>query len=154
MSLLSEPGPFRWSSDGVQVFDSGADFADLTSWFNSDLFNASNDDPEADNRSDDKGPEPEGIIVGTIEGKSYAFVTLERVGGIMVYDISGPAQAFFSGYFNTRLPASDENNSTIEDDLGPEGLVFIGASASPNNEPLLVVTNEVSGSTVVFQINP
>jgi DNA-binding beta-propeller fold protein YncE len=143
-----------WSSDGVQVFDSGADFADLTSWFNSDLFNASHDDPEADNRSDDKGPEPEGIIVATIEGKSYAFVTLERVGGIMVYDISDPAQASFSGYFNTRLPASDENNSTIEDDLGPEGLVFIDASDSPNNEPLLVVTNEVSGSTVVFQINP
>ena len=38
-------------------------------------------------------------------------------------------------------------------DLGPDGLAFIPAKASPNGKPLLVVGNEVSGSTAVFQLN-
>lgn len=143
-----------WSSDGELVFDSGAEFEDFTSWFESDIFNASNDDPEFDNRSDDKGPEPEGVIVAEVDGKAYAFIALERVGGVMVYDVSEPASASFAGYFNTRLPASNPGNSTIDDDLGPESLVFIEAADSPNGTPLLVVTNEVSGSTLVFEIHP
>lgn len=143
-----------WSSGGDLVFDSGAEFEELTAWFDSDLFNSTNDELAFDNRSDDKGPEPEGIIVAEVEGTPYAFVTLERVGGVMVYDISDPAKASFAGYFNTRLPASNGDNGTIDDDLGPEGLVFIDAADSANGEPLLVVTNEVSGSTLVFQINP
>ena len=143
-----------WSSTGQLVFDSGSDFELITAGLVPGLFNASNDDPEADNRSDDKGPEPEGVIVAKFGGTPYAFVTLERVGGIMVYDISDPHNATFVDYINTRLPAGDDGNSSIEDDLGPEGLVFIDPADSPNGEALLVVTNEVSGSTIVFQINP
>ena len=37
-------------------------------------------------------------------------------------------------------------------DVGPEGLIFIAAKDSPNAQPLLVVGNEVSGSTAVYQI--
>ena len=143
-----------WSSDGDLVFDSGSEFEELTAGFVFDTFNASNDDPEADNRSDDKGPEPEGVIVAEFNGKHYAFVTLERVGGIMVYDVSDPANATFVDYINTRLSADDAGNSSVADDLGPESLVFIAPSQSPNGEALLVVTNEVSGSTVIFQVNP
>jgi len=143
-----------WSSDGKLVFDSGADFEKLTASLAPEVFNASNDDPEADNRSDDKGPEPEGVIVAEFDGTPYAFVTLERIGGIMVYDVSDPANATFEDYINTRLPADNGDNSSIEDDLGPEGLVFVAPSQSPNGEALLIVTNEVSGSTLVFQINP
>jgi hypothetical protein len=32
-------------------------------------------------------------------------------------------------------------------------LAFIPASRSPNGKPLLIVANEISGSTAVFQIN-
>lgn len=81
-------------------------------------------------------------------------MTLERVGGVMVYDVSDPANASFVDYINTRLPVNDDANSSIGDDLGPESLVFIDPSESPNGEALLIVTNEVSGSTIVLQINP
>jgi hypothetical protein len=37
-------------------------------------------------------------------------------------------------------------------DLGPESVLHIGASASPNGKDLLVVANEVSGSVSVFQV--
>ena len=32
-----------------------------------------------------KGPEPENVTVGTVNGRTYAFVGLERIGGVMVY---------------------------------------------------------------------
>ncbi|MCH6259105.1 fibronectin type III domain-containing protein, partial [Puniceicoccaceae bacterium K14] len=38
-------------------------------------------------------------------------------------------------------------------DLGPEGMVFIPASESPNRKPLLVVASEVSGTTTIFDLS-
>ena len=143
-----------WSADGDLLFDSGDDFEQITAALVPDIFNASNDDPEADDRSDDKGPEPEGVIVADVDGVPHAFITLERVGGIMIYDVSDPVDARFVSYTNTRLGATDEAASTVADDLGPESLVYISPEDSPSGEALLVVTNEVSGSTLVFRVNP
>lgn len=41
--------------------------------------NAEND--SFDNRSDNKRPEPEGVALGRIGRRTYAFIGLERVGG-------------------------------------------------------------------------
>jgi hypothetical protein len=142
-----------WSaSTGQLVYDSGDDFEQITLALAPDIFNASNDDTEADDRSDDKGPEPEGVIVAEFGGTPYAFVTLERIGGVMVYDVSDPTNAVFVDYANPRLFADDPAASTIHDDLGPESLVFVAPEDSPNGEALLIVTNEVSGSTLVLQL--
>lgn len=53
-------------------------------------FNASNDNNTFDNRSENKGPEPEGIVVGQVGDRTYGFIGLERIGGVMVYDITNP----------------------------------------------------------------
>ena len=143
-----------WDEHGELVFDSGDDFERITALLIPDEFNSNNDENGSfDSRSDDRGVEPEGITVGTVDGQTYAFVGLERVGGVMVYDVSDPHQPFFVQYINTRDFSGDPEAGTAGD-LGPEGLTFISAEDSPNGEPLLVVSNEVSGSTTVFAINP
>ena len=69
-----------------------------------------------------------------------------------VYDVTFPWAPSFEGYVNNRDFSGDAVAGTAGD-LGPEGLVFIPASDSPNGENLLVVTNEVSGTTTVYRVN-
>jgi predicted extracellular nuclease/2',3'-cyclic-nucleotide 2'-phosphodiesterase (5'-nucleotidase family) len=140
-----------WDSAGNLVYDSGDDFEQITAAAFPTFFNASNDNNDFDNRSDNKGPEPEGVTVGTINNRTYAFVGLERIGGVMVYDVTNPTQPDFVQYLNPRdFNLNPESGLT---DSGPEGLTFIAASDSPNGKPLLVVGNEISRTTAIFEVN-
>jgi len=139
-------------ADGKMVYDSGSDFERLLALVNPENFNSTNDENGSfDNRSDDKGPEPEGLTVGSVDGRTYAFIGLERDGGILVYDISNPVSPQFAQYVSNRNFAGDPELGTAGD-LAPEGLLFIAADDSPIRQPLLVVTNEVSGSTTIYRI--
>lgn len=141
-----------WNSEGQQVYDSGSEFERVTAQRNPNFFNASNDNNNFDDRSDNKGPEPEGVALGRIGGHTFAFIGLERIGGIMVYDVSNPQNARFVQYLNTRDFTKEIDDSSAGD-IGPEGLHFIPAENSPNGKPLLAVGNEVSGTTSIFQID-
>ena len=137
---------------GTIVFDSGSDFEDITAEVLPEAFNSNNDDNDSfDARSDDKSPEPEGIEVGQIDDRTYAFIGLERVGGVMVYDITDPRKASFVDYVTTRVFDEPAGQGT-GGDLAPEGLVFVSAEDSPTGEPLLAVSHEVSGTTTVFTL--
>ncbi|MEW8354743.1 MAG: choice-of-anchor I family protein [Candidatus Thiodiazotropha sp.] len=144
---------------GKLAYDSGDDFERITAALLPDDFNSNNDENDsADSRSDDKGPEPEGVTVGKIEDRTFAFVGLERVGGIMVYDITNPHRVRFVQYLNNRdftvdaqLP--DDSTNPLVGDLGPEGIAFISEDDSPVESPLLVVGNEVSGTTTIYAID-
>lgn len=140
-----------WNTQGQLVWDSGSEFEKKTAELFPDYFNSDHEAIAFDDRSDNKGPEPEGITVGTIGQKTFAFIGLERMSGIMVYDISTPNKPKFIEYFTTRNFI--ETETAKQGDLGPEGLIFIAAKDSPNGKPLLVVGNEVSGSTAVYQVN-
>ena len=141
-----------WTPDGQLVFDSGDDFERIIAEQIPNDFNSTNDENDSfDARSDDKGPEPEGLAIGKIDGQTYAFIGLERVGGIMVYNVTDPYAPTFVQYVNNRNFAGDAEAGTAGD-LGPEGLLFIDAIDSPIGTPLLVVGNEVSGTTTIFQI--
>lgn len=140
-----------WNTQGQLVWDSGSEFEKKTAELFPDYFNSDHEAVAFDDRSDNKGPEPEGITVGTIGQKTFAFIGLERMSGIMVYDISTPNKPKFIEYFTTRNFTKTE--TAKQGDLGPEGLIFIAAKDSPNGKPLLVVGNEVSGSTAVYQVN-
>lgn len=134
-----------WNAQGLQVFDSGDQLEQLTKDLPQAKFNASHSGNAQDDRSDNKGPEPEGVIVAQFGRKHYAFIGMERVGGVMVFDVSNPTRPVYETYINTRSGATG--------DLGPEGLHLVPADKSPNGKPLLVVGNEVSGTTVIYQIN-
>ena len=143
---------------GRLVYDSGDEIERITAEVLPANFNSNNDDNDSfDSRSDDKGPEPEGVAVGRIEDRTYAFIGLERVGGVMVFDVTNPYRPEFTDYVNYRdfsvdaqLP--DGSTNPLSGDLGPEGLTFISAHDSPNGYPLLVVGNEISGTTTLYQI--
>ncbi|MDQ3708883.1 MAG: choice-of-anchor I family protein [Actinomycetota bacterium] len=145
-----------YSADGKQVYDSGSDFEDITAdILGRDGFNANNDetgDDAFDTRSDDKGPEPEGVAVGSAYGHTYAFIGLERVGGVMTYRITRPRAPKFVAYDTGR----DFDAATPEEsgDLGPEGVLFIAGKDSPTGRPLVVLSHEVTGTTTIYQIDP
>lgn len=141
-----------WSSDGRQVYDSGSDFERITAARYPLTFNASNDNNNFDDRSDNKGPEPEGVTLGVIDGRTYAFIGLERIGGVMIYDVTVPASPSFVDYVNTRDFTLDPTGVAPTDN-GPEGLAFVTAANSPTGKPLLVIGNEVSGTTTIYSID-
>lgn len=136
---------------GALVYDSGNAFELITA---NDpvygaIFNASNSNNNPKNRSDNKGPEPEGVIVQEINGAVYAFILLERIGGVMVYDITNPNNPFFVEYKNSRdaTPGGDESG-----DLGPEGVFYVSPEDSPVEKGLLVISNEVSATLSIFTL--
>lgn len=133
-----------------QVYDSGNEFEKVTAQRLPNNFNTSNSKTALDDRSAKKGPEPEDIKVSKVGSKVLAFVGLERVGGIMTYDVTDPANAVFVNYTNSREFEPKDNLNT---DTGPEGIEFIPASVSPNGNPLLLVANEVGGTVAVYQLN-
>jgi hypothetical protein len=147
------------NSRGELVFDSGADFETRLAAMFPAQFNSSHDSNSSfDTRSDDKGPEPEGIALGNIRDHVFAFIGLERIGGVMVYDVTNPYDAKYVTYLNNRnfavgVQLADKSTNPAVGDLGPEGLTFISADKSPNRRPLLVVGNEISGTTTVYQID-
>jgi secreted PhoX family phosphatase len=129
-----------WDNNGDLVFDSGDQLSKLVATHEPKLFN--HDDFEMDGRSGNKGVEPEALTVGTIDGKTYVFLGLERQSAIVMFDITSPYDVKYVDY----IPTHTQN------DISPEGMLFIKASESPNGKNLLVVSYEMSGSTVVYEV--
>lgn len=127
------------------VYDSGSDFEAMTAEKLPGYFNTSNNKTDIDNRSGKKGPEPESVITGTIGDKTFAFIALERIGGIMVYDITDPSNAKFANYINSR-----EFDDKIKGDVSPEGLCFIPAGKSKTGRTMLLAACEVSGTLAAY----
>ncbi|ULO05488.1 choice-of-anchor I family protein [Paenibacillus sp. 19GGS1-52] len=148
-----------WDAEDMSlVYDSGAGLEKQTAKLVPKYFNWSNDDFVFEKRSAKKGPEPEDVKVGVVDGKPYVFIGLERVSGNMMYDISHINAPVFYDYLNTRdFQNSVDNTGTkpayqIAGDVSPEGQNFVAADQSPTRYPLLLVANEVSGTVSVIEI--
>lgn len=135
---------------GTLIFDSGDMIEQIiaNNPIFAEIFNASNEDsPEAKNRSDDKGPEPEGVTAEYIDGNAFLFVSMERVGGVMVFNINDPANPVFIGYYNNR------DAVTNGPDRGAEGMIYIDPLLSPSGNGILILANEVSSTLTIFEVN-
>lgn len=149
-------------TQGNRIFDSGEMIESEIARLIEDgvlpehAFNANHSkNPSVDTRSDDKGPEPEGLALGEIDGRTYLFLGLERIGGVMVFDLTSPSQARYVTYLNTRNWDAEYDDEEVPEmgDLGPEGLEFIPAQDSPSGRPMLAVGFEVSGTTSLFDLS-
>lgn len=130
-----------YDADGTVVFDSGSDFERIIAQAAPFRFN-DDDGEQFQNRSDAKGPEPEAIATGVIGDKTFAFIGLERDSGIMIYDISDPANASFVDYIDGFAGAN----------IGPETIGFIPASESVSGNAQIAVAYEISGTTAVYDL--
>lgn len=141
-----------WSSDAKLVWDSGDQFERYFEKNLPEFFNASSTNNTRDDRSDNKGPEPEGVVVSEINGKLYAFIGLERMGGVMVYDVTDPEKPAFVTYSSSRDFKGNPAALTAGD-LAPEGILAISPADSPTKRPLLVLANETSGTIALYSIS-
>ncbi len=90
-----------------------------------------------DKRSDDKGTEPESIIIGRVNDVPILFVALERANAVVSYDLTDPLHPKFL--------------QVLETGIGPEGILFVNKNESPNGKSLLIVSSEVDGKIKLYQ---
>jgi hypothetical protein len=90
-----------------------------------------------DKRSDDKGAEPEAVVVAKMGNQNILFVGLERSDSFMTYDVTNPA--------------APQYLQTVKTGDAPEGLLFIPASKSPNKRSLVIVSSEGDGVIKIYQ---
>ena len=153
-----------WTGAGELVFDSGDDLERIMAEAVPSCFNCSGGSINFDERSDDRGPEPEALALGRIGGRDYLFLAPERIGGLYVYDITDPRAPVFQQYVNFRDFAVDPQQvceaqqpmsqaCAAAGDLEPEGVLFIAAEGSPIGVPLVVLTHELSTSATIWRVD-
>ena len=127
-----------WDEQGNLIYDSGSDIARVTEAQLGFNFN------DVDTASDEKGAEPEGLSLVASLGRVYAFITLERAGGLMIYDVSNPYGVQFVQYVNNRDFTAQDSG-----DVGPEGI----AGFTIDGQGYIAVGNEQSGNVRIFELD-
>lgn len=142
------------ATTGELVFDSGSAIEQWVAANDSAVFNTNSGNTDNwDTRSDDKGPEPEALAFGHIDGKDFIFVGAERQNGIFQFDITDLNNVSIVGYFNPVTSSADSGGAFIS----PESILFLDAASNPAGKNLLVVGFEGTGSNGsigVFEVVP
>lgn len=112
---------------GALVWDSGA-FIETK---------IASDDPShyVDSRSPQKGPEPEALTIGEVDGRTLLVAGMERSSHIFLWDVTDPTNPVFQQFAL--------GDGTF---LRPESINFISAANSPTGFALLVVGFEGDGT--------
>jgi hypothetical protein len=143
------------AATGNRTYDSGNMIETYVANHNPFTFNMNDGSlSKWDERSDDKGPEPEALAYGSVAGRDYVFVGNERENGIIAFDITNTANVTVAGYFNTI-----SNNQTKDSGryISPESITFVPADQNPTRKNLLIVGYEgtgTNGSLAVFEFRP
>lgn len=117
---------------GEIIWDSGSHIEELVAERWPERFNAD------DSRSTKSGPEPEGLAIGVMYGRTFGFVGLERIGAVLMYDLSDPRDVRFVDAI-----ALSEGSS-------PEGLCVF----SKDEKHYLAVASEQVERLTIFEIAP
>lgn len=142
------------ATTGALVFDSDSAIEQFVAANDATTFNMNSGNlTQMDTRSDDKGPEPEALAFGRIDGKDFIFVGAERQNGIFQFDITDLNNVSIVGYFNSVTSSADSGGSFIS----PESILFLDAASNPSGKNLLVIGFEGTGSNGsigVFEVVP
>ena len=103
-------------------------------------------------RSDDKGAEPEGVAVGMVGDRRIAVLGLERMTALAIFDITDPKKPIFQEWIQM-LPTKATPAKDVKH-WSPEGIVFVPADKSPSGKALIITSYELSGSLSIHQIEP
>ena len=103
-------------------------------------------------RSDDKGAEPEGVAVGMVGDRRIAVLGLERMTALAIFDITDPKKPIFQEWLQM-LPTKATPAKDVKH-WSPEGIVFVPAENSPSGKALIITSYELSGSLSIHQIEP
>ncbi len=128
---------------GELVWDSGDKIEQMLATVAPEYFNwnSKKDKVKMDARSDNKGCEPENVVVGMIGNHRLAFVGLERMSGVVVFNITNLDNPKIIDYYMDPK------------DRGPEGLLFIPEEQSPvPGKALLVVGYEYSKTLTIYTV--
>ncbi len=143
-----------WKVEGDAIrpaWDSGAEFERAVARRDGMHNRDAREKASEDSRSTSKGPEPEGLALATVGGRTVLLAGLERPGGVLAWDVTDPVSptllADFHRFRHDVDPAGAEAG-----DIAPEGVLVIPADRSPDGTVLVVVCNEVSGTTSLWRI--
>lgn len=103
-------------------------------------------------RSDDKGAEPEGVAIGMVGDRRIAVLGLERMTALAIFDITAPLAPVFQEWLQI-LPTKATPAKDVKH-WSPEGIVFVPADKSPSGKALIITSYELSGSLSIHQIEP
>ena len=103
-------------------------------------------------RSDDKGAEPEGVALGMVGDRRIAILGLERMTALAIFDITRPLFPVFQEWIQM-LPTKATPAKDVKH-WSPEGIVFVPADKSPSGKALIITSYELSGSLSIHQIEP
>jgi len=146
-----------WDEAGTRVFDSGSMLEEFVRTNAPLTFNMNNGTSAAiDTRSDDKGPEPEALAFGEVDGRQYIFVGAERQNGIFQFDITDLNRVGIVGYYNVVDGTSVVTGTRF---VSPETIRFVSAAESPTGRPVLIVGYEgiadaIDGSVAILEVTP
>ena len=143
----------------VELFDSGDGFEQTTARELPENFNSNTvSNHSFDLQSPERGPRPMGLALGRLRNRTFAFITLHEVGGVIIYDVTNPSHAKYQSYVNTRGFQAMMNENASEDlaeagDVGPEAILFINDQETLTGKPLLIVASSTSGTVTVYRLS-
>ena len=116
-----------------------------------------------DSASVSRGPEPSGIAFGTLKEQEILIVSLEGMGGSMIFDlidwdIPPSISASYQAYANNRDFQNPGMNQCVFNHLGAKDVLFLHSTITDNtsvNEGYesILVSNDVTGSLSLFRLD-
>lgn len=136
-----------WDENVKQIYDSGDEFDNITCKNGQYcIYNERYGKIRNRENPDLRGPEPEGVTIGNLNNKMYAFITLERYGGVIVYNVTNPYKPSFVQYINSK------KGNELKEESKPEGIIFINPKSSPDRNAYVIVSNEASSTLDVYRV--